>query len=329
MDNVDPQAASMEVTRWAAPEIDQQDLSQASTDDSFNTADAASNDSLASAAEGEEGVGPTIFIFKYIDDTTTVEVLDRHKGIRHVSGAHPTEHFVAAATGNIMTSISTRAGEIGMVVNAKKTQLLCVSVNNGYETSASFNFEGSEIRGSDTIKLLGFVLGGKPGAGDQVDMILRKFRARFWMLIHLRRSGVRGGQLYRLYAALVRPVIEVNAVIYHPMLTKGQSEALERLQKLSLRLCYGGHRHYRDVLEEEGIDSLEAWREKCVRKFAQKALNNPRFSQDWFVRRPEVATDIRRRKPFVEKRARTNRYQKSPLIHLQKIANEIYTEMPE
>ena len=173
------------------------------------------------------------------------------------------------------------------------------------------------------MKLLGFLLGTAPGANDHCDFLKKKFRARFWRLIHLRRAGIKDLQLYRIYSVLVRPVLEANCVIFHPMLTATQSNSIERLQKQVFRLCFGTRRSYGELLHSLNLDTLAARRDKAIKKFVTKALANPRFSGRWFVRREEVGTEIRRRRPYVENRARTERYKKSPLVYMQKIANDL------
>ena len=79
-----------------------------------------------------------------------------------------------------------------------------------------------EISSTDLMHLLGVMIGGT-GMTDQVMFILTKFRRKFWSLIHLRRSGITGNHLYRLYCLMVRPVIETNSVVYHSMLTTTQA----------------------------------------------------------------------------------------------------------
>ena len=54
------------------------------------------------------------------------------------------------------------------------------------------------------MKLLGFMLRTALGVADNINHVKAKFRARFWTLIHLRRAGVRGYHIFRLYAALIR-----------------------------------------------------------------------------------------------------------------------------
>ena len=267
-----------------------------------------------------------VVMYKYVDDTTLVEVVHKDKAIRHISAAGPTETVPVEGLTSAMGGILARTREIGMAVNCKKTQMLCVSAENGFDTGAGITLEGEEIKTRDHIKLLGFVLGRSPGVASHVEMLLTRFRVSFWKLINLRRSGMRGNALFRMYAALIRPIIETNHVVYHSMLSRTQTKQLERIQKIAVRLCFGFQASYTNIMKENGILTLEARREEAARKFVAKTIQQDgRFARAWFRRRTVPETELRRRRIFVENRAKTERYRKSPLIYLQKLANDHVT----
>ena len=56
-------------------------------------------------------------------------------------------------------------------------------------------------------------------------------------------------------------------------------------------------------------------------------MNSPRFAPRWFRRRPEIKTNIRNRRPIVENKAKAERYKKSPLVNLQRTANNLMTNV--
>ena len=282
-------------------------------------------DMLPLAQEGEPNTRPRIITLKYIDDTTTVETVDKETTVRHIQASGSTELVPAQATSAIFEGISNRAGEIGMIVNGKKTQILCISAPNGYSSYCSFRVGDLTLASQASIKLLGFCLGSAPGVHDQLDFIKNKFRRKFWSLVHMRRAGIKGAKLFKLYAVFVRPVIESNHVIYHSMLGKGQSAEIEDMQKLVVRLCFGPGHSYDDILAGHSIMRLSERREKAVERFVEKALKNPRFASRWFRRRTMIDPEIRNRKPYIERRAKTERYYRSPLLHFQRIANKIET----
>ena len=173
----------------------------------------------------------TIVMFKYIDDTTSVENIPPDQSIKHFTTATNTETLPALATLAFLNGAVDRSKEIGTKINCTKTQVLCISTDNRCRTTVSLMVDGQCVRSEEAMKLLVYYLGSSPDANAQFDNIRRKFRGRFWSLIHLRKAGIKGMKLYKLYCVFVRTVIETNCVIYHCMLTNHQSNEIEKMQK--------------------------------------------------------------------------------------------------
>ena len=309
---------------WAAPDVPRPDLSRSA--DSFMTAE----DSLGSPQSDprnltDDEIEKLLLMFKYVDDTTLVEIVDKEAGIRHYSSTHPTEAIPADLITGTFRNIIRRAGEIGMLVNCSKTQAICISPDNGCSSSTTVSAGGETIRSGSKLKLLGFVFDEAGSVGAQIDYIKERFRARFWSLIHLKRAGIQGQRLLKLYNVFVRSIIETNSVVYHPMMNKSQTAAIERMQKLAVKLCFGFDRHYEEICVTEGIKTLEERRTEAITKFTRKCIDNPRFANKWFIERQAVGTNIRNRRPFIELKARTTKYFNSPLLHIQRTANDIMT----
>ena len=117
------------------------------------------------------------------------------------------------------------------------------------------------------------MFGNEPNVKAHVEELKRKFRARFWTMIHLRRSGFKGQELVSLFNVFIRPAIEFCRVIYHSLLTRAQSGEIECMQRQVVKLAYGYDLSYAAACELHGITTLEERREKQVDKFAQKTLN--------------------------------------------------------
>ena len=159
--------------------------------------------------------------------------------VKHFSVRKTTEVATAERTGAVLGGIMTRTQDIGMVVNCKKTQVLCISPDNGCETTAEVTAQADLIKSTRSMKLLGFMKGEEPNMNEQVKMIAAEFRARFWALIHLRRAGIFGINLFKLYAVFVRHILKCNSVIFHSMLTRGQSNDIEKMQRKVVLLYFG------------------------------------------------------------------------------------------
>ena len=145
-----------------------------------------------------------------------------------------------------------------MKVNVRKTQLLCISPLNGCLTSAAIHptDTGAPVTSSNTMKLVGFAFGDTPGVGTHVDAICEDYRMRVWMLFHLRGVGIKGWNLFRLYCCYIRSRVEYLSVAYHSMLLKGQAEALEKLHRYAVGVCFGFEVDTGTAMAEQNIETL-------------------------------------------------------------------------
>ena len=70
---------------------------------------------------------------------------------------------------------------------------------------------------------------------------------------------------------VIHSVIEYAAQVYHYMLTKDQSEKVERLQRIALKIIHGTDTSYREALTLSGLQQLEDWRIPLCLNFTKKA----------------------------------------------------------
>ena len=275
-------------------------------------------------SSGGDELLPEIETVKYVDDTTLFQSVPMSTAVRHISTGPTTETLRPLELEGGLQALAGRAEEIGMRVNVGKTQLLCISPANGCVTSAAIKpgAVAAWIESGQRMKLVGFTFGPTPSAGYHVDAIREDYRAKVWMLFHLHESGIRGDNLYKLYCCYIRSRIEYMSVAYHSMLLSGQAEALERLHRYALRVCFGFDRDIRTVMAEKGIEHLHERRGRRVDSFITKAANNPRFAH-WFPGREAGAMELRRTRKIQETRSKTTRRHNGPLAYMKRRANEL------
>ena len=261
--------------------------------------------------------------FLYVDDTTLVDVVPMSAAVRHVTTGVTDELLSGLELESAMLNLERDATNIGMAINRKKTQLLVISPPNGCNTRAILNIGEEQIHSQARLKLVGFTFCEKPDASEHVEQIRERFRVRVWMMYHLKRAGFKGRGLYRLYCCYLRTVIEYCSVVYHSLLTAGQSEDLERIHRQAIRICYGTENQTRDIMATEGIETLGTRRERRCDVFIRKIACNPQFSGRWFRGRPNAGHDLRRRREIFEPRAGTARWFNSPLSFLRRRANQL------
>ena len=220
-----------------------------------------------------------------LSNTTLVITVDRNSTIKHFTTGRTLEEASCPELERLLHATIAGTNAIGMKVNCRKTQVLCISPDNGCHSSTSLAVGQETVSSSPELKLLGFCLGSDLNMNAQMKLIQAKFRGRFWSLIHMRRAGILGLELYRMYSVFVRPLIEYNSLIYHPMLTRYQANQLEKMQRKIIRLCFGFDHLPSHYARLHDLRSLEERREEAAKKFTAKALINPRFVAKWFVPR--------------------------------------------
>ena len=144
-----------------------------------------------------------------------------------------------------------------MRVNGDKTAMVNLSGAQSYDARAFIRTaEGGEVRSERSMKVLGFHFGQTPTVHEHVAVLCKRVRRKFWVLYHLRRAGFSDDELAKVYRICIRPVLDYCQVVYHPLLTDEQDQAVEGLQASALRCIYGHHTSYARMRELAGVELL-------------------------------------------------------------------------
>ena len=110
-----------------------------------------------------------------------------------------------------------------MVVNSKKTAMLCVSDSLSYLADAFIlDADQNRIGCLESIRALGMYFSNRPTMDLQVAAIAKKFRARFWTLRNLKNSGFSTEDLVTVYNTMIRPLADYACAVYHSSLSDEQ-----------------------------------------------------------------------------------------------------------
>ena len=146
-----------------------------------------------------------------------------------------------------------------MKVNHAKTKLLCVSDAISFIPEAEVEDVGGDVMRTaspDTMKMLGFHFTNKPTVNGHLEVLKRRFRSRYWILIHLRNAGFNTEELVRVYKVILRPVHDYLCVVYHAMMSDRQDEEVERLQAHALKYIFGWKIPYARMRDMAGLGTL-------------------------------------------------------------------------
>ena len=167
-----------------------------------------------------------------------------------------------------------------MKVNINKTAMITISDAKTFKSVAYIeDEEGQRIVGDkERLKIVGFFFDRSPTVSLHVKETIKKLRRRYWVIRHLKRHGLNEEELVRVYKSNLRSVVEYCSVVYGPMLTQEQEDAIERAQGQALKIIFGFNNSYRKVLEMSGLETLKERRLSAMKKFALTCKSNKYIS---------------------------------------------------
>ena len=205
------------------------------------------------------------------------------------------------------------------------------------ETFATrFTLDGSHINRETATKSLGVWIGEDPSCWDiNTKQIMKRTYASMSMLTKLKYAGLSRTKLLHIYALHVRSSMEYCSVVWHDNLTQAQTNAIERLQIVALKIILGsdcprledGHFNYNEALTICKLDSLFSRREKQVLDFGRKSIKHPTLKK-LFPINPVISNDphtVRNRELFYVNRARTMAYYNSAIPAIQRRLNKHFS----
>ena len=135
--------------------------------------------------------------------------------------------------------VQAKAHDIGMRVNEKKTQMLCMHACKNNLISSYIRVGNGSIQSTNELKILGFKFNQDPTAIHHVNSLIDKFYSRLWTLRFLKKGGMSKPDLVKIYESVIRPAVEYSGVVYHSLIPQYQSDKLESIQKQAFRIIYG------------------------------------------------------------------------------------------
>ena len=272
--------------------------------------------------------------YKYVDDLTVLELvmltglLSEYNFKQHVaSDIGIDELFVSAdnlKTQDNLNSIANWTEQNKMQLNEQKSNYMVFS-RSETEFATRLKLNGNTLDRIEEIKLAGVWLTTWLDWDKNTRELCRKAYARMTMLTKLKYVGVPTEDLITVYILYIRSLLEYCSVVWHSTLTVEQSQNIENVQKLCLKVILGEeYPGYAKALEYYGLNSLSVRRqEKCL-KFGLKSLLHPVHSR-MFPVNPQMLNNphnTRNSEHFKVNWAKSESYRKSAIPHIQRMLNE-------
>ena len=125
-----------------------------------------------------------------------------------------------------------------------------------------------------------------------------------------------------IYIIYIRSYLEQSCVVWHSALTKENSENLERVQKIALRIILKEkYENYEVALKITKLKTLAERREKLCLKFASNCIKNPKTAS-MFPPNNVSTVDTRDKDPYHVQTATTERLKRSAIPYMQRLLNK-------
>ena len=255
-----------------------------------------------------------------MDDATVQERIDLQTQL--VSNLDGSGNFLPkpnAELQNQIEAIKKISDEREMSLNTDKTCLFIVNFTDLYQFTPLLQIPGCDtlIERELETKLLGYWLTNDMKTHRHVEYLLSICYKRLWALPKLKKTGISDEDLLLFYNMKIRSVLETNAPVFHPMLSQGDRDDMERIQKIVFKIIlddrYIDYSHACTTLNTQTLDHR---RTKLSLNFALKCLQSDKFC-NFFKLNP-----ARHHEKFAVPFASTTRYQNSPKVYLTHLLNE-------
>jgi hypothetical protein len=231
---------------------------------------------------------------KYVDDTTVLSISCNADDCNLQACA---DHLVSWCRDN------------NMLINENKTKemLIYFGKQSPPESINNITINGKIIERVSVFKLLGVFISSDLSWNYHVNYLLCKVSKRFHCIRCLVRAGVKDSDIVVVYSSIIRSVLEYACPVWHPGLTRQQSDELEAVQKRCLRIIYPSLT-YDEALIISNLERLDVRRERFTRTLFEEMKNDshplhsvlPNFHQSQF--------DLRKEYPIPIPLAKKNRY---------------------
>jgi len=153
----------------------------------------------------------------------------------------------------------------GMFINEIKTKEMLIHFGTKTDTNSvhGITINGKLIERVDTFKLLGIIISSDLSWQAHVTYMLKKVSKRIFCINNLARAGINDSDIIHVYIAIIRSVLEYACPVWHPGLSKAQSNEIERVQKRCLRIIYPSLT-YIQALSISGLNTLLARRDNIT-----------------------------------------------------------------
>jgi hypothetical protein len=212
-----------------------------------------------------------------------------------------------------------------MKLNEQKTNYIVFS-RSETEFATRLTLNNKTIDRIEEIKLVGVWLTTWLDWDKNTRELCKKAYARMTMLTKLKYVGVCTEDLLNIYILYIRSLLEYCSVVWHSTLTVEQSNDIESVQKLCLKITLGSqYEGYEHALKYCGLESLIDRRQQKCLQYGLKSLLHPVHCSMFPVNpqpSEQPSANTRSKEHFTVNWAKSESYRMSAIPNIQRMLND-------
>jgi hypothetical protein len=265
---------------------------------------------------------------KWIDDLTILAAMDLKKIlVNNPSPTHPvpfrsrTEHILPSDNPlqYEVDQVKTYSQKRKMLLNPLKTKTMIFNTRVKYDVMPQISTEpGKYLDVVEEHKILGYIIRSDLKTISNTEYICQKAYKRMWVIRRLKTLGCPIPELVEVLKQQIVSICEFGAAYWGCMITKQESNMLERCLKTGLHIIFQDqYISFSHCLQLAKISSLKNRRLSIIARFSKNAQKNPKYKK-WFCASEEPPEGARTRqagsRPLLKPvQCRTQRFERSPL----------------
>jgi hypothetical protein len=185
---------------------------------------------------------------KFVDDGTVAVSLDLKACLipdpverpRPFNKHERTQHILPGQNNLLQSYIKDAESFVAqnkLVINTKKTSVMIFNKSRKWDFPPEVFFSnGTQIEYVSETKLVGLVISEDLSWEKNTLYICQKARQKLWMLRRMGKLPFTIHQMFDFYTKEIRSIVELAVPVWHPGLTDKQTNDIERIQKLAMKV---------------------------------------------------------------------------------------------
>ena len=280
--------------------------------------------------------------FKFIDDLTILEIVnlltiglsslnikaqiqsDMKEDNQYISPGHLQSQIY-------LDKINSWTENQEMKINTTKTKTMVFNFTNKYQFGTRLKLGDEQLETVTETKLLGTILTNDLKWDQNTNNIVKRAYARMELLRKLSGFGAPTKDLKSVYITFIRSVCEQSSNVWHSGLSLQNTEDLERIQKIALKIILKEkYKDYKNALNILDLEELKDRREKFSLNFAQKCLRDNKMKHLFPPNNKNHQMKTRKSEHSKVFHVHTERLKNSLIIYMQNQLNkEVWRKIEE